>query len=207
MLKPQPVTLETPRVRLEPLSAQHVAGLEAAARDGELWKLRITSVPAPGETAAYVAAALQGYQDGHMLPFVVRDLASNQIIGSTRYHDIVTVVERLEIGYTWYGRSWQRSHVNTTCKLLLMIHAFETLGAKLVGWRTDNYNFASQRAIERLGARKDGVLRHHALRRDGTVRDTVMYSLAAGEWPEVKAHLHYQLALPRSSHSAGDPTS
>jgi len=207
MLKPQPVTLETPRVRLEPLSAQHVAGLEAAARDGELWKLRITSVPAPGETAAYVAAALQGYQDGHMLPFVVRDLASNQIIGSTRYHDIVTVVERLEIGYTWYGRSWQRSHVNTTCKLLLMIHAFETLGAKLVGWRTDNYNFASQRAIERLGARKDGVLRHHALRRDGTVRDTVMYSLAAGEWPEVKAHLHYQLALSRPSHSAGDPSS
>ncbi len=197
MLKPQPVTLETPRVRLEPLSAEHVAGLETSARDGELWKLRITSVPAPGETAAYVAAALQGYQDGHMLPFVVRDLASSQIIGSTRYHDIVPAVERLEIGYTWYGRSWQRSHVNTTCKLLLMTHAFETLGAKLVGWRTDNYNFASQQAIERLGARKDGVLRHHALRRDGTVRDTVMYSLAAGEWPEVKAHLNYLLDKPR----------
>ena len=206
MLKPQPLTLETPRVRLEPLSADHVAGLESAARDGELWKLRITSVPAPGETAAYVAAALQGYQDGHMLPFVVRDLASNQIIGSTRYHDIVPAVERLEIGYTWYGRSWQRSHVNTTCKLLLMTHAFETLGAQLVGWRTDNYNFASQRAIERLGARKDGVVRHHALRRDGTIRDTVMYSLAAGEWPEVKAHLQYQLALPRSTRCPGDPT-
>lgn len=132
MLKPQPVTLETPHVRLEPLSAEHVAGLETAARDGELWKLRITSVPAPGETAAYVAAALQGYQDGHMLPFVVRDQASNQIIGSTRYHDIVLAVERLEIGYTWYGRSWQRSHVNTTCKLLLMTHAFEALGAALV---------------------------------------------------------------------------
>lgn len=203
MLKPEPVTLEAPRVRLEPMSAQHAPGLEAAARDGELWKLRITSVPAPGETAAYVAAALQGQQDGHMLPFVVRDLPSKQIIGSTRYHDIVPAVERLEIGYTWYGRSRQRSHVNTSCKLLLMTHAFETLGARLVGWRTDNYNFASQRAIERLGARKDGVLRHHALRRDGTIRDTVMYSLAAGEWPEVKAHLQYQLSLPRSTRPAG----
>ncbi|RZJ14723.1 MAG: N-acetyltransferase, partial [Haliea sp.] len=147
---------------------------------------------------AYVQAALKGQQEGHMLPFVVRDLASGQVIGTSRYHDIVPAVERLEIGYTWYGRSWQRSHVNTTAKLLLMTHAFETLGAKLVGWRTDNYNFASQKAIERLGARKDGVLRHHALRRDGTVRDTVMYSLAAGEWPEVKAHLQYQLARPRS---------
>lgn len=206
MLKPEPCTLESERVRLEPLSIGHVDGLEDAARDGELWKLRITSVPAPGEAAAYVAAALQGYQDGHMLPFAVRDLASGRIIGSTRYHDIVPAVERLEIGYTWYGRSWQRSHVNTTCKLLLMTHAFEVLGAQLVGWRTDNYNFASQRAIERLGARKDGVLRHHALRRDGTVRDTVMYSLAAGEWPEVKAHLQYQLALPRSIPSAGGQT-
>jgi RimJ/RimL family protein N-acetyltransferase len=197
MHKPEPVTLESPQVRLEPLSTRHVPDLETAARDGELWNLRVTSVPAPGETAGYVAAALQGYQDGHMLPFVVRDKASDRIIGSTRYHDIVPAVERLEIGYTWYGRSWQRSHVNTTCKLLLITHAFESLGAKLVGWRTDNYNFASQRAIERLGARRDGVLRHHALRRDGTVRDTVMYSLAAGEWPEVKAHLQYQLALPR----------
>ena len=206
MLKPEPCTLESERVRLEPMSIGHVDGLEDAARDGELWKLRITSVPAPGETAAYVAAALQGYQDGHMLPFVVRGLASGRIIGSTRYHDIVPAVERLEIGYTWYGRSWQRSHVNTTCKLLLMTHAFEVLGAQLVGWRTDNYNFASQRAIERLGARKDGVLRHHALRRDGTVRDTVMYSLAAGEWPEVKAHLQYQLAVPRFTPSAGGQT-
>ena len=197
MRKPEPCTLETPLVRLEPLSADHVVELEAAARDGELWNLRVTSVPAPGETTAYVAAALKGRDDGHMLPFVVRDRPSGRIIGSTRYHDIVMEVERLEIGYTWYARSWQRSHVNTSCKLLLLAHAFETLGAALVGWRTDNYNFASQRAIERLGARKDGVLRHHALRRDGTVRDTVMYSLTAGEWPEVKAHLQYQLAKPR----------
>jgi RimJ/RimL family protein N-acetyltransferase len=199
MRSPEPVTLSRGGVRLEPMTPDHVAGLEAAARDGELWNLRVTSVPAPGETAAYVAAALQGREDGHMLPFVVVDPGTGRVIGSTRYHDIVPAVERLEIGYTWYGSSWQRSHVNTTCKLLLMQHAFETLGAWLVGWRTDNYNFASQRAIERLGARKDGVLRHHALRRDGTVRDTVMYSLAAGEWPEVKAHLLYQLAKPRES--------
>jgi RimJ/RimL family protein N-acetyltransferase len=195
--KPEPVTLAGDAVRLEPMRTDHVAALETAARDGELWHLRVTSVPAPGETAAYVAAALEGRDDGHMLPFVVIDAASGRVIGSTRYHDIVPAVERLEIGHTWYGRSWQRTHVNTTCKLLLLQHAFETLGAQLVGWRTDNYNFASQRAIERLGARKDGVLRHHALRRDGTVRDTVMYSLAAGEWPGVKAHLQYQLARPR----------
>ena len=197
MRKPEPLTLGGSPVRLEPMSAGHVAGLETAARDGELWNLRITSVPAPGETAAYVAAALKGYDDGHMLPFVVVDATSGRVIGSTRYHDIVPAVERLEIGYTWYGRSWQRTHVNTTCKLLLMQHAFETLGAQLVGWRTDNFNFASQRAIERLGARKDGVLRHHALRRDGTVRDTVMYSLRSGEWPEVKAQLLYLLDKPR----------
>jgi N-acetyltransferase len=198
MKTPERISLASATVRLEPMSPDHAADLEAAARDGELWKLRVTSVPAPGEAAAYVAAALKGLDDGHMLPFVVRDVADGKIIGSTRYHDIVPAVERLEIGYTWYGKGWQRSHVNTTCKLLLLTHAFETLGAKLVGWRTDNYNFASQRAIERLGAKKDGVLRHHALRRDGTVRDTVMYSLAAGEWPEVKAHLNYLLAKPRA---------
>ena len=198
MQKPEPCTLETPQLRLEPLSEAHTPDLAAAARDGELWNLRITSVPAPGEEDVYVAFALKGREQGHMLPFVVRDLASGAIIGTTRYHDIVVPIERLEIGYTWYGKSWQRSHVNTTCKLLLMTHAFETLGAKMLGWRTDNYNFASQAAIERLGARKDGVLRHHAPRRDGTVRDTVMYSLAAGEWPEVKAHLQYQLVKPRT---------
>jgi N-acetyltransferase len=199
MHKPQPCVLQTSAVRLEPMSNAHAPDLEAAARDGELWNLRVTSVPAPGDAAAYIEVGLKGLDDGHMLPFVVRDVASGKVIGSTRYHDIVPAVERLEIGYTWYAKSWQRSHVNTTCKLLLMTHAFETLGAKLVGWRTDNYNFASQRAIERLGARKDGVLRHHALRRDGTVRDTVMYSLAAGEWPEVKAHLNYLLTKPRAT--------
>lgn len=197
MRKPEPVTLQSPRLRLEPLTADHAAGLEAAARDGELWKLRITSVPAPGEAAAYIETALKGQAEGHMLPFAVIDTASGSVVGTSRYHDIVPPIERVEIGYTWYGKSWQRSHVNTTAKLLLLTHAFEELGAKVVGWRTDNYNFASQRAIERLGAKKDGVLRHHGPRRDGTVRDTVMYSLLAGEWPEVKAHLRYQLERER----------
>ena len=192
-----PVTLERAPVRLVPLELEHEAGLAAAAADGELWNLRITSVPEPGQTRAYIEAALRMRDEGHRLAFAVLDAASDQVIGSTSYHDIVQAVQRLEIGYTWYAASRQRSGVNTTAKWLLLQHAFETLGAQLVGWRTDNYNFASQRAIERLGARKDGVLRHHALRRDGTVRDTVMYSLAAGEWPEVKAHLEHQLKRPR----------
>lgn len=191
---PRPVTLEGHGVRLVPLEASHTDALERAAADGELWNLRVTSVPAPGEAAAYVGAALAGQEAGHMLPFAVIDAGSGLVIGSTRYHDIVPAVARLEIGYTWYAKSWQRSHVNTTCKLLLLQHAFETLGAQLVGWRTDNFNYASQRAIERLGAKKDGVLRHHALRRDGSVRDTVMYSMAQGEWPEIHRHLEYLLA-------------
>jgi|SRR5437868_9865827 len=193
----EPVTLADERVRLEPLSMDHVDGLAAAAADGELWNLRFTSVPDPGDTAGYIERALQHRAEGHRFAFAVIDAPSGRVIGSSSYHDIVPAVERLEIGYTWYAKSMQRTHVNTSAKLLLMTHAFEALGAKLVGWRTDNYNFASQRAIERLGARRDGVLRHHALRRDGTVRDTVMYSLAAGEWPEVKAHLHWQLTRPR----------
>jgi RimJ/RimL family protein N-acetyltransferase len=188
------VTLNGRHVRLEPLHADHEPELRAAAADGELWRLRVTSVPAPDEVAAYIAAALMGQQDGTMLPFVVRELSSGRVVGSTRYHDIVADIGRVEIGYTWYARSWQRTAVNTECKLLLLTHAFETLGCDVVGFRTDNFNFASQRAIERLGAKKDGVIRHHARRRDGTVRDTVMYSISAGEWPEVKAHLQFLLA-------------
>ncbi len=197
MLPVVPVTLQRGPVRLVPLALQHVDGLEAAAADGELWKIRVTSVPEPGATRAYIETALQMQLQGSRLPFAVLDAANGQIIGSTSYHDIVPAVARLEIGYTWYAASRQRSAVNTTAKLLLMQHAFDTLGAQLVGWRTDNDNLASQRAIERLGARKDGVLRHHALRRDGTVRDTVMYSLSAAEWPAVRAHLEHQLARPR----------
>ncbi len=194
MIRPEPLTLEGPGLRLEPLAERHVGALEAAAADGELWTIRVTSVPAPGEMAAYVATALQGQKDGHMLPFAVVDPASGEVLGTTRYHDIVAAIDRLEIGYTWYARRVQRSHVNTTAKFLLLRHAFEALGAKVVGWRTDNFNFASQRAIERLGAKRDGVIRHHAPRRDGTVRDTVMYSVTAGEWPEVRAHLAHLLA-------------
>lgn len=190
---PSPCTLEHGSVRLEPLSLAHAAALEAAATDGELWRLRVTSVPEPGAAESYIAAALSGQQAGHMLPFAVRDLQTNQIVGSTRYHDIIVEVARLEIGYTWYAKHYQRSHLNTTCKLMLLTHAFETLKAATVGWRTDNFNWASQRAIERLGAKRDGVIRGNALRRDGTVRDTVMYSVTAGEWPEIKAHLNYLL--------------
>ncbi len=191
---PSPATLRGHGVRLVPLQAEHADALERAAADGELWRLRVTSVPDPGTAADYIATALAGQQAGNMLPFAVIEETSGDVIGSTRYHDIVPSVARLEIGYTWYAKRWQRSHVNTACKLLLLRHAFGQLGARLVGWRTDNFNYASQKAIERLGARKDGVLRHHALRRDGTVRDTVMYSLTAGEWPEVEKHLEYQLS-------------
>jgi RimJ/RimL family protein N-acetyltransferase len=195
MLNVQPVTLTDGRIRLEPMSLDHVDALKAAAADGELWKLRVTSVPTPGDTRAYVERAL-AMKD--RLPFVVVDLENaNRVVGSSSYHDILPVVDRLEIGWTWYAGSTQRSHVNTCAKLLLLTHAFETLHAQVVGWRTDNYNFASQKAIERLGAKKDGVIRHHAVRRDGTVRDTVMYSVTAGEWPEIKAHLLYQQNKPR----------
>ncbi len=190
---PSPCTLEMNQVRLEPLSAAHQAELATAAADGELWRLRVTSVPEPDQTANYIQAALTGQANGHMLPFAVRDLKSNRIVGSTRYHDILPDVARLEIGYTWYAKSMQRSHLNTTCKLLLLEHAFDVLGAAVVGWRTDNFNYASQRAIERLGAKRDGIIRGNALRRDGTTRDTVMYSVTRGEWPEIKAHLLYQL--------------
>ena len=195
MLNVSPVPLTDGRIRLEPLQLAHGDALKAAAADGELWNIRVTSVPTPEDTQGYVERAL-AMKD--RLPFVVVDLDNGErIVGSTSYHDIVPAIDRLEIGWTWYAKSTQRSHVNTSAKLLLLTHAFETLGAQVVGWRTDNYNFASQKAIERLGARKDGVIRHHAVRRDGTVRDTVMYSLTAGEWPEVRAHLRYQQARPR----------
>jgi RimJ/RimL family protein N-acetyltransferase len=189
-----PVTLDDGRVRLEPLGLHHEDGLRRAAADGELWTIRVTSVPEPDDTGGYIERARQAFAEGHRLAFAVLDATNGEVIGCSSYHDIVPSVERLEIGYTWYAKSRQRTHVNACAKLLLMRHAFETLGAKLVGWRTDNFNFASQRAIERLGARKDGVIRHHAVRRDGTIRDTVMYSMTAAEWPEAKAELLARLA-------------
>lgn len=189
----EPVTLRDRGVRLEPLRIDHEAGLAAAAADGELWKIRVTSVPEPQETRSYIEAALLGREQGHRFAFAVIDDTTGKVLGTTSYHDIVPAVRRVEIGYTWYAQSVQRTHVNTSAKLLLLAHAFGTLGCHVVGWRTDNYNFASQRAIERLGARKDGVLRGHALRRDGTIRDTVMYSMRSGEWPEARAQLLYLL--------------
>lgn len=201
MIEIHPVKLEGHGVRLEPLTYEHHDGLAAAAADGKLWELWFTSVPEPEQMRAYIANALAGQEAGHMLPWAVRELASGAIIGSTRYHDIVAAIDRVEIGYTWYGKRWQRSHVNTSCKLLLLGHAFDTLGCKVVGLRTDNFNFASQRAIEALGAKKDGVIRYHLARRDGSARDTVMYSILAGEWRDVKRHLEFRLARHGSASS------
>jgi RimJ/RimL family protein N-acetyltransferase len=193
----EPITLAARGVTLIPLSLDHEAGLCSAAADGELWNIRVTSVPEPDQTRKYIDDALAMRDAGNRFAFAVTDTATGKVLGSTSYHDILPAVKRVEIGYTWYAKSVQRSPVNTTCKLLMLTHAFETLDCHTVGWRTDNFNFASQAAIERLGAKKDGVIRGHALRRDGTIRDTVMYSLAKGEWMEVKAHLLYLLNKPR----------
>ena len=198
MIKLTPVTLEGHGIRLEPLLLEHEEALTVAATDGELWNLWFTSVPRPEETKTYIANALAGYQAGHMLPWAVCELTTGEIVGTTRYHDVVAGIDRVEIGYTWYAKRWQKSHVNTVCKLLLMTHAFETLGCQVVGLRTDNFNFNSQRAIEGLGAKKDGILRHHQARRDGTVRDSVMYSILLSEWSDVKRHLEFRLALHAS---------
>jgi RimJ/RimL family protein N-acetyltransferase len=189
----EPVTLSDRGVTLRPLVLEDEAGLQAAAADGELWNLRITSVPEPENTRKYIEDALAMREAGNRFAFAVTDTASGQVLGCSSYHDIVPAIKRVEIGWTWYAKRCQRTHVNTVAKLLLLTHAFETLGCHVVGWRTDNFNFASQRAIERLGAKKDGVIRGHGLRRDGTIRDTVMYSMRSGEWPEAKAQLLYLL--------------
>ena len=195
----EPITLAARGIELVPLALEHEAGLRAAAQDGELWRLRVTSVPEPQQTRQYIEDALAMREAGNRFAFAVLEAGTGTVLGCTSYHDIVPAVKRVEIGWTWYARRCQRSAVNTTAKLLLMTHAFETLGCHVVGWRTDNFNFASQAAIERLGAKKDGVIRGHALRRDGTIRDTVMYSMRAGEWPEAKAQLLYLLDKPRES--------
>jgi RimJ/RimL family protein N-acetyltransferase len=176
------VTLEGRGIRLEPMGREHEADLSSAAADGELWKLHFTSVPEPGGTLAYIESALADRDKGVRVPWVVRELAGGRIVGSTSYHDIIPAARRVEIGHTWYARSWQRTGVNTACKLRLLEHAFDTLGCSVVGWRTDIDNVRSQAAIERLGARKDGVIRRQAPRRDGTLRDTVMYSVTDDEW-------------------------
>lgn len=189
-----PVTLERGAVRLEPLGPEHLDGIAAAAADGELWNLWFTGVPRPDEVPAWFADAMAQQEKGSQLAWAVRDLETDRVVGSTRYHDVVAPIGRVEIGYTWYAKSVQRTHVNSTCKLLLLEHAFESLGCAVVGLRTDGFNHASQRAIAALGAQRDGVLRHHSARRDGSARDTVMFSILAAEWPGVRRHLEHRLA-------------
>ena len=193
----EPVTMSDRGIQLVPLALAHEHGLKAAAMDGQLWRLRITSVPEPDQTRRYIEDALAMREAGNRFAFAVLDAPSGEVLGTTSFHDILAGVKRLEIGYTWYAKRCQRTHVNTTCKLLMMGHAFDMLGCHVVGWRTDNFNVASQTAIERLGAKKDGVIRGHAIRRDGTIRDTVMYSMRCGEWPEARAQLLYLRDQPR----------
>lgn len=192
MIQVDPVTLEFNGVRLEPLTCAHAEGLRAAAEDGQIWTLRVTWVPEPSQVDEYISAALT---TPNRLAFAVIDAASGAVIGTTSYHDIAAAIDRVEIGYTWYAKSRQRSGVNTSCKLMLLAHAFNTLGCEVVGLRTDNLNHASQAAIERLGARKDGVIRHHGARRDGSVRDTVIYSIVRSEWHGIESALHDRLQL------------
>lgn len=189
----EPVRLESAYVTLEPMALAHIGPLERAAADGNLWDLWFTSVPAPGRMADYVEAALRGQDEGRMAPWVVRENGSGEIVGSTRYYDIVPDPLRVAIGYTWYARRWQRSHVNTACKHLLLSNAFQNVGAVAVEFHTDAYNQDSQRAIEKLGAKREGVLRAHKRRPDGSLRDTVCYSILGSEWPDVDKWLQLRL--------------
>lgn len=194
MIIPARITLEGGGIRLEPLTLAHHDEFVAAASDGQLWELWYTAVPKPEQARAFIENALA---TSNRLTWVVRELGSSAVVGSTSYHDIVPAVDRVEIGYTFYSQRWQRTYVNSTCKLLLLQHAFDELGCKVVGLRTDRFNLASQRAIEALGAHKDGVLRHHHARKDGSVRDTVMYSILAAEWPDVRRGLELRLQRHR----------
>ena len=193
MIHPKPVVLERDGLRLEPMTEAHADGIVRAASDGNLWELGFTSVPDAKGIQSYLKFALDGQRDGHMLPWVIRELASGDVIGSTRYHDIMATIDRVEIGYTFYAKRFWRSRVNTTCKLMLLTHGFEDLGCRMMGLRTDILNVRSQRAIEALGAKKDGVIRHYGVRKDGSVRDTVMYSILLSEWPDIKARLEERL--------------
>jgi N-acetyltransferase len=187
-----PVSLQGPHARLEPLSSDHIDGLTEAVQDGELWKLWYTSIPRPGNMAAEIERRLALQAAGAMLPFTVFD-ADGQIAGMTTYMNVDAANRRVEIGSTWYAKRVQRSALNTQCKLLLLTHAFEQLDCIAVEFRTHFFNHQSRRGIERLGAKLDGILRNHQIAANGTLRDTVVYSIIAGEWPTVKAHLTYQL--------------
>jgi RimJ/RimL family protein N-acetyltransferase len=185
--------LENAWVTLEPMALSHVPALEQAAADGNLWDLWFTTVPAPGQMAAYVEKALRGEVEGRMAPWVVRENASGDIVGTTRYYDITPDPYRLAIGYTWYAKRWQRSHLNTACKHLLLDNAFQNLGVVAVEFHTDAYNQDSQRAIARIGAKREGILRAHKRREDGSLRDTVCYSILATEWADVDKWLQLRL--------------
>ena len=193
MIHPKPATLEGHGSGSSRSRGKHENGLTKPRRTASCGSCSSLRVPEPENTRSYIEDALKGQERGDMLPWVVRDLKTNSIVGSTRYHDIIPAADRVEIGYTWYAQRCQRTHVNTTCKLLLFEFGFEKLSCKVVGLRTDNFNFRSQRAIEALGAKKDGVIRHHWPRRDGSIRDTVMYSVLVDEWPDVKRHLQFRL--------------
>jgi RimJ/RimL family protein N-acetyltransferase len=193
----EPVTLKGKYATLEPLAREHEADLGRAAADGELWGLWYTSVPAPDKTAAYIDAALEMRQDLGAMPFAVRDTATGEIVGCTRYFNVDARNRRLEIGHTWYATRAQRTAINTECKLLLLTHAFETLRCIAVEFRTHWFNHASREAIARLGAKQDGVLRNHQISPDGSYRDTVVFSIIEGEWPAVKRHLGFLLERPR----------
>ena len=187
------VTLSGRHASLEPLAAAHHDDLLEAVRDGKLWKLWYTSIPAPEGMRAEIERRLGLQQAGAMLPFAVRNRASGKIVGMTTYMNIDTNNRRVEIGSTWYARSAQRTPLNTECKLMLLTHAFETLGCIAVEFRTSFFNHASRRAIERLGAKQDGILRSHQRHADGSLRDTCVYSILAHEWPAVKRHLEFKL--------------
>lgn len=188
-----PVTLTGKRVELLPLAPEHHDALAAAVQDGELWKLWYTNVPAPGDMAAEIARRLKLQAAGSMLPFTIVDRRSGRIVGMTTYMNIDAALPRVEIGSTWYAASAQRTGINTEAKLLLLGHAFETLGCPAVEIRTHALNQQSRRAIERLGAKLDGILRQHMRAKDGTLRDTCVYSIVAAEWPAVRSNLRWQL--------------
>ncbi|HUH32063.1 MAG TPA: GNAT family protein [Rhodanobacter sp.] len=189
-----PSTLRDDYVTLEPLRREHASALERAAADGELWQLAVTSVPAPGHALTYIEKALQGQAAGTMLPFAVREAGTGQIVGTTRYYAVEPDLPRLAIGYTWYAKRWQQTHLNTACKRLLLEHAFTRFGCVAVAFHTDLLNTTSQRAITRLGAQREGVLRAHQRRTDGSIRDTVCFSILASEWPDISRQLGLRLA-------------
>jgi N-acetyltransferase len=198
MTWPMPITLRGARATLEPLTQQHHAGLADAVRDGELWRLWYTNIPSPEEMRATIDKRLALQAQGSMLPFAIIDNAGKKIVGMTTYMNIDAINRRVEIGSTWYARRTQRTGINSECKLMLLQHAFEQLDCIAVEFRTHFFNQQSRRAIERLGAKLDGILRSHIRAANGTLRDTCVYSITAAEWPTVKAHLHWQLEKPRT---------